>query len=205
MKYRKLLAGAMICLISTVGLVGRAEALLWKGFSELCFEGEWNGGSVKEGNLTVTVKNVEMQVQCYNTSAGESCQPGGGNAGNLTVTVPASADPTKERGIISANGCISLDKFDHHDYKNPLDPLDTHQHMCLPSSNVNKIEVENSAYITKIDVEYFLTSKDGQNIQRRGIQTCYWDGTFNSNTCEPEHAPEFGSNFTCPIDEEFRK
>ena len=51
MKYRKLLTGAMICFISTVGLVGKAEAVLWRGFSELCFEGEWKGGSVREGEF----------------------------------------------------------------------------------------------------------------------------------------------------------
>lgn len=182
-----------ILLIGSFGLVTEAWApLAWKGFSDLCFEGTFKGGPVTNGALTITLKDLEIQGRCFNTQAGESCQPGGGNFGDTTVVVPASSDPDKEKGIISADGCIPLDKWDHHS-------IPGHQHICLPSSNLNKIEREDSAHITKINTEYTLTN--GDRVLRRGFQTCFWDGTFDPETCSPTH----GTTFTCPIDEEFRK
>ena len=150
------------------------------------------GGLSGEGEFRAEISNAEIMVNCYNTKAGESCQPGGGNAGTLTVTAPATADPTKAQGTITTKGCIPLEKFDHH-----LAP--DHVHMCLPLDNTNKIEVENSARILKINVAWKLL-KDGK-IQRKGIQECYWPGYFNSETCSPEHEVVFD----CPIDEEYRK
>lgn len=193
MKCRKLLTSSLIILISGLGLVGKAEALLWKGFSELCFEGEWKGGSVKEGLFTATLSQAEIMVNCYNTQAGESCQPGGGNAGDITVTEPASADPTKAKGTITTSGCIDLAKFDTHSAPD-------HVHMCSPVNNINKVEHEGTARILKIKVNWELTKNDGQ-IQRRGIQECYWPGYFDSTSCTPEH----DVIFDCPIDEEYRK
>lgn len=192
MRHRKLLTTA-IFLIGGFGLVEKAGAPIgWKGFSNLCFEGTFKGGPVTDGQLSITLKNLIIQARCDNIHTGESCQSGEGNAGDVTVTVPAFSDPAKEKGIISADGCISLDKWDHHS-------LPGHQHICLPSNNKNKEEVEDSGHIAKIDTEYTLTN--GGKVIRRGFQTCFWDGTFDLVTCSPTH----DTTFTCPIDEEFKK
>jgi hypothetical protein len=184
--------------------MGNAEAALaWKGFSALCFKGEWKGGSVTDATFTAKLSSLEVQVNCYNVQADgstfPSCQPGGGNAGDLIVSTDATTDPNKVKGTIYTVGntedgwyCISLDKFDHH--FNP-----DHTHMCLPYDNKNKFEVEGSARISKINVDWKLTKPNGQ-IQRRGIQECYYPGTFDLDLCEPQH----DLFLDCPINEEYR-
>lgn len=194
MRSRILLTTA-ICLISGFALIGKAEAqLAWFGFSDLCFEGTFKGGSVTNGELTIRIIDMKVEVRCENLAAsGLQCQRGGGNAGDITIVVPASADPTKEKGVIFANGCISLDKFDHHS-------LEGHQHICNPLDNLNKIEVPDSAFVPEIKTEWVLTN--GGRVITSGFQTCLWDGSFDEDQCTPRDGP--GGQpiaFTCPIDE----
>lgn len=192
-----------ICLIGGITLTANAaEAQFkWFGISELCFEGTFKGGSVKEGVATILIKNVEIRAGCLEiTSNSVACQSGKGNAGDITVEVPASADPTKERGLIFANGCISLDPWDHHFLADGITPNPEHQHICHPFENKNKVEIPDTAHIPQIDTEYVVTGTGGQVIAR-GFQTCFWDGTVNPETCEPTH----NTTFTCPIDEIFKK
>ena len=177
-----------------------AEAQIrWFGFSNLCFEGTFKGGPVKDGELSITLTDFTIQTRCLNVNSGEgSCQPGVGNAGDLTVVVPAqSADPTKEKGIITAEGCIPLDTWDNH-------LSDNHQHTCQPLTNTNKEEVTGSGHVTEINTEWVLTNTNAAGVTqvlKRGFQTCVWTGSFDSTTCEPDHETEF----VCPIDEIFKK
>lgn len=195
--YRMLFTSA-ICLICSIVFPGNAGAQLsWFGFSDLCFEGKFKaGGSVKNGELTITITGFTIQVRCFNTQSGESCQPGQGNAGNIQLTVPASADPTKERGVIFANGCISLAPWDDHGSNG-------HEHLCHPLGNPNKEEHRGSAHVTQIHTEWELTNTNNAGVTKvikSGFQTCNWGGSFNENTCEPAH----GVPFVCPIDEELK-
>jgi len=202
--YNRQLKVISMCLFITFLMMPQAEAgLAWRGFSQLCFEGTFKGGPVTDGELSITLQGVEIQVRCVNFQSGESCQPGKGNAGNVNITVPAFSDPDKEKGVIFANGCISLDKWDHHFLENGS-PNPDHQHLCKPSNNTNKIEREGSAHITKIDTEWVLTNTNTAGVTKvikRGFQTCFWDGSFDENACSPEHE----TGFLCPIDEEFKK
>ena len=185
--------------------------LAWYGFSQLCFEGEWKGGPVTDGDLTITLIDFTVQTRCDNLqNSQESCQSGVGNAGDFKIEVPAqSTDPTKTTGIITAKGCLDLGIFDDH-YETEI-PLGTHQHTCNPLTNVNKVERKGSAHVTQINTEWVLTNTNAAGVTkviRRGKQTCQWPGTFNDDptVCAPQDQPSGDPiQFECPIDLEFKK
>jgi len=173
--------------VSLLGLLLSAEtanALAWYGFSELTFYGEWKGGAIKDGELTVNVTDYRLAVQCENIQTGEeTCQPGGGNSGTATLsqTVDANEDPTKEKGVITATGSFDLSKWDHH-----VDDPDQHQHLCQPVDNKNKIEVPGTARVTWFKANYLL-SQNGKNTV--GVQECYWTGSIVANQDPNEEYP----------------
>jgi hypothetical protein len=188
--------------------MGKAEAQLsWFGFSDLCFKGTFKGGSVTSGVLSITLISVDIRAGCYNTQSGAFCQSGGGNAGDFTLTADATADPTKAKGIISAEGCLSdsgvfIAKWDNHSLQQG-DPGYPHQHICQPLSNTNKIEILGSGYIPQINTQWALTN-NGKVISS-GFQTCNWDGFIDPATCKPctevnPDDPACKKTFTCPID-----
>ena len=100
MKYRRLLM-SVVCFIGVLTFIGQANALNWYGFSQLCFEGEFKG--TKDSNLEVTLVDVTVFAQCYNINNPGTCQPGVGNAGDITIKVDALADPEKIKGTLNAN------------------------------------------------------------------------------------------------------
>jgi hypothetical protein len=182
----------------TFAAIPPAEAQIkWRGFSELCFDATFKGGPLQDGDLQINLINVQVQTRCDNlANPAETCQPGGGNAGDITVVFPAqSSDPTKTNGIITSSGCISLDKYDHH-------LAVDHQHTCNPLTNVNKVEIAGSAFVPAINTTWVLTntSPSGKvTVLKSGNQTCEWPGTFNETLCKPN--PDGDEiTFVCPID-----
>ncbi len=194
MKYRRLFMSA-VCLIGVFMFIGQANAIRWYGFSGLCFEGEFKG--TKDSLLEITLVDVTVHAQCYNINTEGTCQPGVGNAGDITIGVDALADPEKIKGTLNADGCISLEKWDNHQSED-------HQHICWPRDNTNKWEVEGSAYIPEIKVEWVLKNAANDKVIRRGFQACYWPGTIDPDTCLPDDVSH-GLEFVCTIDDEFKK
>jgi hypothetical protein len=186
--------------------------LRWFGFSDLCFDAQIKAGGSGEGDLTISISDIVVKVRCDNVNTGESCQPGGGNAGHVTLTVDAATDPAKEKGVWFADGCLSLDRWDHHRLDDgSLNPDHCpggvcQNHLCLPLTNKEKEEVPGSAHIEKIIVEWVLTTTNasGQTqIKAKGNQECDWPGTFNDDplVCAPQDNPDGTPvEFVCVID-----
>jgi hypothetical protein len=193
----------LTCGTALLGTQPAEAQIKWKGFSELCFEGTFTSGPVSKGELTVKLSGLTVKTACLTLGTQQSCQPGLGNAGDLTITADAFADPTKEKGTISVPlTCIPLDKWDHHYLPDGITPApqpEVHQHTCNPLSNVNKVEIEDSARIDSITTEWVLTN-NGKIIQQ-GNQECFWPGTVDPNTCLPVDNPDGTPiDFVCPID-----
>jgi len=216
MRYRTLLTSSMCLMFGMMLTENAVGGIAWKGFSQLCFEATFEVPVTDGGQgtvdvpttedklaLNITLQGVEVQVRCFNIKSGVSCHPGEGNAGqgnvgDINVTETVSTVSAEGKVVITANGCIPLDRWDHHD------DLE-HQHLCHPFNNKNKIEREGSAHIAKIDTEWELTRtnyyKSVTTVIRKGFQTCFWDGSFDESTCAPQH----DTDFMCPIDVELEK
>jgi len=187
MKYFKLLASSIfiICVFVLAGLVGKAHALNWWGFSQLCYEAQLKGNQDQE--IQIQLVNLHVQAACLNTQDNSTdCKGGTGNAGGWTIEALAdtSVDPDKEKGIVKISGCIDLDRFDNH-YN------DDHQHICWPYDNPNKIEILGTAYIQSIDVVYNIKNLKNGKITYSALQHCDWPGVdgqlIDPDTCEPLH------------------
>lgn len=200
--------------ITCMGNPEKAAAISWfgvvTGSSFVCFVGEFKGGSTNEGELLITLRDVEVQTRCFNPNSstpppqGDWCQAGEGNVGTFTVSAPA-VPSLKEKGVITAEGCIELTHFDHHFDLN-------HIHTCLPSDSP-KIEIEGTAHIPKIVNDWVLVANG--KVIRRGSQVCFWKGLFlvdkqaDPPVCRPETTEEvedgpFG-DYDCPENFESKK
>jgi hypothetical protein len=136
----------MMCGTALTGIPAEAQ-VAWFGWSDLCFEGKLKTGSVTEGEFTVEVTGV-IRVLCDNQQSSENkCQFGTGHSGTAVVTVPALADPTKEKGFIYFNGCIPGAKWDVH-FDNEGQVVAGHEHLCV---NDNTIEIVDTAHMPRID------------------------------------------------------
>jgi hypothetical protein len=213
MKYRKLLTGAMICLSSTVGLVGKAEAVSWWGFSSLNFHADFTGGGKTENNrFKVEFVDAEVRAACINTQSNTSVgwQPGVGNLGGTQIQLPVVEDPSGN-GHVTVKGAVSLSIYDDHD-------ADGHIHICN-SSDPNKEEVIDSAYVPQITVYWKYVkcldltqdpSCQTYNIIKRGYQVCDWTGSIDE-LGRPIHdydgPPQYegGFPFDCPTDIVYKK
>jgi len=199
MKYFKLLTSA-ICLICVFVLVERAHGwVYWYGFSDLCFEGEFKGGP-KDGYLKIDLIDFTVQVQCYNISTGDmKCLPGLGNSGQVTIsTKPSDSAYNKETGTLYVSGCIDLSEYDDH-------YAEDHTHICWPYDNKNMVEFSDSAWVPRIDVNWYLMDSNDK-VKLRGVQSCTYPYSINQDTCLPPHSTDENKlYFLCPIDLEFKK
>ena len=208
MKNFKLLTSA-ICLISVfvlVGMVGKAHGLAWKGFSELCYEGDFKGPEGVE--LRINLINFTVQAQCWNTATGDlTCQPGVGNGGGWNIITYPTTDPNadKTKGTVHVEGCLPLEKYDHHYMEDGETVNPNHIHICWPYDNKNKVEIEDSAYISSIQAEYELINLQNGKVITRGYQECTWPGTIDPDTCLPNTVGGEPIYFICPIDEVYKK
>ena len=197
MWYRRFLM-CVICLISGFVLIGKAEAgLAWFGFSQLCFEYDDKGGK-GDGILEITIQDIEVLVACEQiTNAEGKCQQGNAHNGGLVVEVPVEEAGTgKDKGIVNADGCISLDRYDIHG-------SDGHVHSCKNGSHWQ--EVPGSARVNSITVEWRRLQCANQDctqtkVVKTGNQVCNWQGTFNVDSCQPEHE----TTFDCIVDNEVK-
>jgi hypothetical protein len=182
MKKFKFLTGVifLISVFVLVGLVGKAHALAWWGFSKLCYEAQFKGSPDTE--IEINVVNLKVQAGCLNIKDNSiDCKSGEGNSGSFPiVAIPTSINSDKDKNIVYINGCIDLSKYDNHD-------LDGHQHICYPYDNPNKVEIIDSAYVSTIDVYYDVINTNNNQIKYSAHQICHYPGQIDPTTCEPPH------------------
>ncbi len=176
-----------------VGLAGKAHALFWKGFSELCYEADLKGSPDTE--LSLKIVNLKIQAGCLNERDNSiNCKSGEGNSGSFTINAfpTTSVNSDKDKNIVHISGCIGLSKYDHHygyptcTSSNPPGDESCHQHVCYPYDNPNKVEILNSAYVSNIDVYYDVINTNNNQIKYSAHQICNWPGTIDSY-CIPQH------------------
>jgi hypothetical protein len=202
MKKFKFLTGVifLISVFVLVGLVGKAHALAWWGFSELCYVATLKGSPDTE--LKINVVNLAVQTGCINLmDSSVDCKAGAGNSGSFIIKdyPEATAESDKTKGIVTIDGCIDLSEYDvHYDTEGKPFPIcqDSfdgvcHTHTCYPLNNSNKVEIAGSAYVSSLDVYYDVINLKNNQIKYSAHQTCYWPGTINQTTCIPEHNVEF--------------
>jgi hypothetical protein len=190
MNYKKLLNTAVlasiICMIGVSGIVQKAEAWSWKGFSALTVEDKFRG---PEGIIVFTLREATVYTQCFNVNTDNLAQPGVGNGGDAGIVRSFDTEPTKAKGVVSFKGDIELSIFDVH-HNNP-----DHFHTCHPYENVNKVEIEGTAWIAEFVADWVLYD-DNMKVKNSGTDTCTWNGEIIIDE-EGIPRPEHNAPFTC--------
>jgi hypothetical protein len=201
MKNFKILTGVifLISVFVLMGLVGKAHALAWFGFSELCYEADLKGSPDQE--IQIEIVNLTIQGGCQNIQDAQEeydCQNGIGHSGNFVIDAfgDTSVDSDKVKNVVHISGCIDLRPFCSHNWPACEDPQDAlegeecHVHICHPYDNVNLEEIPGSCYVSTIDVIYNVINTKNNKSKYKAHQTCYWPGTIDQETCLPVHNGE---------------
>jgi hypothetical protein len=115
MKKFKFLTGVMFLISGFVlmGLVGKAHAVAYYGFSNLCYEAQIKGPPDTE--IRINVVNMKILSGCKNINDSSiDCKGGEGNSGSFTIEAfpDQSSGSYKDKNLVYINGCIDLSKYD---------------------------------------------------------------------------------------------